>query len=89
VNRQIQLAGARVTRFEPVESRSLATLRLVSANLAATGSYSEIMGMLSRLESLPENLRLEHVELRSGQDGANVACAAKMVILAKNSETSD
>ena len=89
VNRQIQLTGARVARFEPKEGTRLDTLQLLDVNLDAAGTYSQILDMLARLEQLPHGLWLENVELRPGQDGLNVTCAAKMVVFAKNSLNSD
>jgi Tfp pilus assembly protein PilO len=90
MTKQVDLAGAHTTHFEPQPAKELAGLRMVPVAFNARGSYPEICRLLAGLETLPERIWVEEMRIEPAREfGKDAECSLKLIVFAANSENSD
>ena len=84
LNGQCQAAGAGILRFEPKENSRYGQLAQVPLVLETQGSYTEIMDMLSGLDSVAAPLWVEGLHLEfARQSGQDATCAVTLAVFAE------
>ncbi|MHB1036964.1 MAG: type IV pilus inner membrane component PilO [Pirellulales bacterium] len=90
INQSAKLAGVKTTRFDPDPPIRFEQFSQVSLVLACTGTFPQTFELLRRLESLPNLVWIENLQLkRVSETGQDVQCEIKLAIFASNSENSD
>jgi Tfp pilus assembly protein PilO len=90
LNALVVAAGATPTRFDPEPAAKMARLCKVPVAVGCSGSFAQISQFLYDLESLPQVLWIDRLQIeKSRKDGEAAACEINLVIFADNSGKSD
>ncbi|MBN1591344.1 MAG: type 4a pilus biogenesis protein PilO [Pirellulales bacterium] len=83
-------AGLRTTRFDPETIVTHERLARAPLSIEVVGPFSHLFSFLSELESLPQTIWIEHLEIeKGGVNSHNVSCSLKLVIFVDNANNSD
>ena len=81
------------TRFDPEPPVKRDTISQIPLSFDVSGSFADLYGFLTKLESLPIRTWVESLKLTStGKDtknGEKISVALKLVVFTSNSENSD
>jgi Tfp pilus assembly protein PilO len=90
INQCVSQAGATVTGFDPQPPIPLNTLNRVPLIVRAAGTFTQMHGLLAKLEAMPETMWLENIRLKAaGKDTDRMDCEVTLVVFAKKSKKSD
>lgn len=85
-----EASGNTTTRFDPEPPVAMDKLSRVPVAVGCTGTFSQIADFLQSLESLPEPIWVDTLEIeRVSKDGGAVDCQVNMMIFTDNLDSSD
>lgn len=83
-------AGATPSRFAPSPIREQKFIRRIPLELQCSGSFQDIREFLHELESLPQVIWIDELQLEPmGKDRELAKCELKLVLFGRQSEISD
>lgn len=90
VNRLAKAAGITTTRLDPQPAVQYEKIRLINLTAAYRGSFAQISRFLCELESTPEAIWIDRVQMEgSSQTGKDITCEVTLAIFVDKTDDSD
>jgi len=82
-------SSVRTVRFDPQPVKKMDTIWKISVALGVEGSFSQVMELFRRIETLPVTIWVEDVQMEATEkDTKDVRCELNLVIFADNPDNS-